>query len=829
MKRVTGAARSSNISAREIQNQEIAYQAALEGIVLLENVNGALPIRPGKIALYGAGAERTVKGGTGSGEVNERHSVSIREGLEQNGFEICTKDWLADYDKEYRTVFEEAPKIKLTELADINIMDHLPLLPIGREITADDIKKSNCDTAIYVVARQAGEGADKKIEKGEFDLSEAEVNNIRTIAACYEKSILVINAGSYMDLSKIEDSGLSALIFFCQQGMQGGRALADLICGKVSPSGKLTDSWAKTYQDVPAGEDYSYLSGDTTQEYYREGIYVGYRYYDTWQIAPRYHFGYGLTYTDFSVEGTAEVTGELVTVTASVKNVGACSGREVAQVYASCPEGTLKKEYQRLVAFAKTEELKPGEDQKLSLTFSVRDLGSYDEKSASYLLEKGNYVIRLGNASHQTKPIAVIAVDETAIVSRHKNICVRNEALPELSPQKESTKEDVQDVPVLFVHANEIPTKTTCYDAPKKIDDPKVMQILKKLTVKDQIELCVGPGFSGLMSSSNVFAPGAVGRTTDKLFSKGLINVNLSDGPAGLRLMRVSAIGKLTGRMKFVKGNNLISIMDLMPEWLLRPLRANEKADTIYYQYTTAFPVGTALAQTWNVTICEKVGKALSEEMSEYLITYWLGPAMNIHRNPLCGRNYEYLSEDPLLTGKIAAAIVEGVQSVPGNYATLKHFACNNAEENRNHSNSNVNERALREIYLKGYEIAVKEADVKAVMTSYNLINGVHTNNSRDLCTDVLRCEWRFDGVVMTDWWATGKDTAHCDLAIRAGNDLIMPGGGDGKKELKKGLKEGTVTEEDLEISSARVIRSILFSNVAKNDKVKAFLNQIKK
>ena len=826
MKRVTGAARTTEVSAREIESEKTAYQAALEGIVLLENREHTLPLLPGRVALYGAGAERTVKGGTGSGEVNERHSISIREGLESSGFQICSESWLKDYDQTYRSVFEDAEKIKLTELLDINIMDHLPQLPVGREITQSDIEKSNCETAIYVVARQAGEGADKKLEKGEFDLTEIEITNIRRMAASYKRSILIINAGSYLNLSSIEDCGLSALIFYCQQGMQGGKALADILCGKVSPSGKLTDTWAKSYDDVAVGDDFSYLSGDTTQEYYKEGIYVGYRYFDTWQIEPRYHFGYGLSYTEFSMEGDAVLKDEEVCVTVTVKNIGQAAGKEVAQVYVSAPDGKLKKEYQRLVAFGKTGTLQAGEMQKLALSFSIRDLASYCEESASYLLEKGNYIIRLGNASDQTAPIAVIALDETAVVSRHKNICVRQQRVEELKPVVRENDEDLSTLPVLKISAAAIRTQTIRYAAPAKINDPKVNGILRKMSVQDMIELCDGPGFMGLMSSNKVFTPGAVGRTTDRLFKKGLINVNLSDGPAGLRLMRVSATGKTTGRLKFVKGNNLISIMDMMPEWLLRPLRANEQADTIYYQYTTAFPVGTALAQSWNVQLCEEIGKAISREMREYLVTFWLGPAMNIHRNPLCGRNYEYMSEDPLLTGKIAAALVRGVNSIPGNYATIKHFACNNAEENRNHSNSNVNERALREIYLKGYEIAVKEADVKAVMSSYNLINGIHTNNSYDLCTDVLRCEWGFDGVVMTDWWATGKDTGHCDLAIKAGNDLIMPGSGAGKKEIKKGLQDGTVTKEDLERSCAVIIRSILYSDVAKNSKVQALMKE---
>lgn len=825
MRRVTGAARTPSITKREIENEKVAYRAALESIVLLRNENHVLPIKPAKIALYGAGAERTTKGGTGSGEVNERHSVSIREGLEKNGFEITTQDWLRDYNAVYDEIFTNAPKIKLGELLDINIMDHLPQLPLGREITDEDIRKSDCDTAIYVVTRQAGEGADKKLEKGEFDLAEVEIKNIKRIAEGYQNSILIINAGSYMDLTSVENCGISALIFYCQQGMQGGQALADILCGKASPSGKLTDTWAKSYKDIPFGNEYSYLSGDTAQEYYKEGIYVGYRYFDTYCVSPRYHFGYGLSYSEFSIAGTVAVEGERICVNVQVKNTGNMAGKEVVQVYVSPPDGTLKKEYQRLAAFAKTNLLKPDEVQQMQLCFSIRELSSYCEESAAYILDAGDYIIRLGNSSDNTKPIAVIHLDTLVVVSKHKNICQRKEPVQELVPQVRCNADDLSDVRKLELSSDTIPTERIRYYKQEIYHDQQVDAIMSRLSVKEMVELCVGPGFTGLMSSNAVFAPGAVGRTTDRLMKKGLPNANFSDGPAGLRIMQISALGK-SGRLKFVEGNNLISIMDQMPEWLLMPLRANEKKDTLYYQYATAFPVGTALAQTWNVQLCEQVGSAISREMDDYLITFWLGPSMNIHKNPLCGRNYEYMSEDPLLTGKIAASLVRGVQSIPGNYATLKHFACNNAEENRNHSNSNVNERALREIYLKGYEIAVKEAGAKAVMSSYNLINGVHTNNSYDLCTDVLRCEWGFDGVVMTDWWATGKDTGHCDLAINAGNDLIMPGSGAGKKEILRGLREGSVTEGELKTACANIIRSIVYSNVIKKDIVKELLKK---
>ena len=824
IKQYTGASKTDAVTERELRNKEIAYRAAAEGIVLLKNENDTLPMRPGKVALYGAGAEKTVKGGVGSGEVNERHNVSILEGMEAAGFEVTTKAWIQDYKAQYDSVFTNADKLKLRDMFDINIMDNLPLLPYGRKITDEDIEKNGCDTAIYVVARQAGEGADKKIEKGEFDLSDIEIFNIKKIAANYKKTILVINSGSYMNLSSLDEVGISALIFYCQQGMEGGRAFADIISGKVNPSGKLTDTWAKTYDDIPFGNEYSYLSGDTTQEYYREGIYVGYRYFDTYQVEPRYHFGFGLSYTTFDIKcAGAELEKEKVIMRINVRNTGRYAGKEVIQIYVSAPDGHLKKEYQRLVGFAKTRELQPGEEQILTVTFNMGYCASYCEESASYVLEEGDYIIRVGNASDKTQPYAVVKTDEKAIVSKNKNICVPDKEISEITPIVRLNESNLEDAIVLILKTEDIRTDNVKYETPTVYSDEQVDAVMKKFTVKDMIEVCGGSGVMGLLSTKKNFTPGAVGRTTDKLYRKGLINVNLSDGPTGLRIMRVSALSRW-GNLKFVAGNNLISIMDIMPDWLMKPLRANEKKDRLLYQYATAFPVGTALAQGWNEELCEEIGRAVSDEMDDYNITFWLGPAMNIHKNPLCGRNYEYMSEDPVLTGKIAAAIVRGVQSISGNYVTIKHFACNNAEDNRNHSNSNVNERALREIYLKGFEIAVREGKAKAVMTSYNLINGIYTANRYDLCTSLLRNEWGFDGVVMTDWWATGKDCGRNDLAIMAGNDLIMPGGGAGKKEILKSLKAGTLTEEKVRRSCANIVRSIVHSNVTKKVKPEMFV-----
>lgn len=794
------------VSERELKNKEIAYQAALEGIVLLKN-DGALPVAKGRIALFGAGVPMTVKGGTGSGEVNERRAVTILEGMEQAGFEIVSCGWIEDYLKDYQTGYDAWKSGFKLGFDMINYMMDSFHLPAGRPITGEDIQNARCDTAIYVVARQAGEGADKKIENGEFDLTEDEIASVRLLTKHYAKTILVINSGSYMNLAGLEDE-VDAVIFFCQQGMEGGRAFADIVSGKASPSGKLTDTWAKTYADVPCGDIYSYRAEDVRRQVYKEGIYVGYRYYDTYQVAVRYPFGFGLSYTHFDLHcESAVLSADRCTLQVSVKNIGDFTGREVVQLYASCPDGKLKKEYKRLVAFGKTKLLSPGEAQTVSLSFGLADLASYSEADAAWLLEKGDYILRLGTDSARTAPVAAVRMETTVTTAKVRNICPVQVPFEEIAPVACKPEDISASCPVLIPGADALKCNAVTYEVPAPEWDEETTRLLDSLTKEEMIEAVVGTGFTGMLDASLNYAPGTVGRTTGKLAHKGILNVNLADGPAGLRLLRESALNK-AGKLRFVKGNFMLSAMNLLPEALTKPLMEKKNCRRLY-QYTTAFPVGTALTQSWNTELCEEVGRAISREMTQYGITYWLGPAMNIHRNPLCGRNFEYLSEDPVLTGKIAAALVRGAQSIPGNYATIKHFACNNAEEHRTHSDSVLHERALREIYLRGFEICVREGKPAAVMTSYNLVNGVYTPNSYDLCTAALRCEWGFRGVVMTDWVSTGAGQATAGAAIAAGNDLIMPGSGHDKRSIRAGLRRGEVTADALRTAAGNVIDAV--------------------
>ena len=814
MNLLTKASRSGEVTQRERDNLQIAYEAACEGIVLLKN-DGALPFKTKKVALYGPGAAMTIKGGTGSGEVNERHSVTVLEGLKDRGFEITTTPWIDGYERFYAEA-EKAYKIEKRKRINLLKMDSIMNMlfdnfryPAGPMVTEADVEQSGTDACIYVLSRQAGEGCDRRLEKGDYYLTEEEETQIRFCAEHYASFVLVINCGSAVDMSVIDSiPGINAVLYICQLGTEGGHAVADVISGEVSPSGKLSDTWAKKYEEIPFAMDYSFLNGNLKDEYYKEGIYVGYRYFDSFRIEPAYPFGFGLCYTDFTIRsGGVSLKGTKVTVRADVQNIGdTYSGREVAQVYVTAPEGQIHKPWQSLAAFAKTDILAPGQRQQLEMTFDIRTMCSYREYDSCFVLEQGEYIVRLGNSSRNTAAVGVIYAERDIIVSRNQSICAGFDLEELKAPKRKDEKLD-PGLPYLLLNCDSIPTIEFTYDEPAEDPDPRVQKILSSLSLNEMVDVLVGNGMFGGETRFNL--PGSVGNTTSKFWDRGLANVALCDGPAGLRIQKRSTVDE-KGRVKPVE--LALSIFNSFPEFIKKFMVGDPEKDTVLYQYTTAFPVATALAQTWNQDLMYRVGDAIYREMKEYGCTYWLAPAVNIHRNPLCGRNFEYFSEDPVLTGKMAAAITRGVQQEEGFYVTVKHFAANNQEEERNRVSSNLSERALREIYLRPFELAVRDGGAKGIMTSYNKVNGIYASNSYDLCTKALRNEWGFEGVVMTDWFSTNKGLASNALCIKAGNDLIMPGGGYFKKEILQGVKSGLIEEKNVRISCSRVIRAILDS-----------------
>ena len=804
-------------SELELKNRALARRAAAEGFVLLKN-EGALPLKNKKIALYGMGARKTVKGGLGSGSVEERYSVNIEDGLKAAGLEVTTQSWLDDYDALYDSDYAAYHDMVEDKIKDLtNPMQIIPLAhsfvfryPSGRLITPGDIKKSKTDTALYVIMRQAGECNDRKLEEGDYYITGTERKNLEIIAKEYTHTILIINVGGLIDLSFLDEiEGIDAVVLFVQGGEEGGNALADVLTGKVNFSGKLADTIPMKYEDIPFGGEFSYLGGDLDNSYYKEGIYVGYRYFDSFDIPVRYPFGYGLSYTSFDIKTESiACSGTEIAVCVRVTNTGEVPGKEVVQLYISAPGGEAAKEYQSLKAFAKTDELAPGVSQSVTLSFDLKDCASYCEDCASWYLDAGEYIIRIGNSSRDTTAAAAVCLDEKAITVKCKNCCTAKDELPCFAPEDAAAEALPGDITIIKVSASEIETEVIDYTEPEFIETDEEKEILDGLSAEEMAELLKGGDLQRAPEGSFEIH-GAGGKSATSLMDKGLMNIILSDGPAGVNI--VEEIFTFGGG-KFAPAK--------VPErynWGMLGKGMAAKLSQIkapkVYRYATAWPVEMLQAQTWNAPLLEEVGKAVGQEMASFGVSVWLAPAMNIHKNPLGGRTFEYYSEDPCLSGKMAAAITRGVQSEGNSAACVKHFACNNIEDNRNGMSVNISERALREIYLKGFEICVKEAQPKTLMSSYNQINHVYTANSHDILTDILRCEWGFEGLVMTDWTSCNEKAGRPEECPAAGNDLIMPGSEYDKQCIMAALADGSLTAKQVRRCAGRVLRMILNGN----------------
>ena len=806
---------SSEPTVLELKNRELSRVAAREGFVLLKNDNNALPLKNKRIALYGMGARLTVKGGLGSGSVEERYSVNIEDGLKNAGFEITTEKWLDDYDSEYSSTYQEYHDMVEDKVKDlVNPMEIIPIAhsyvyryPSGRLVTKEDIENSETDTAIYVLMRQAGECNDRKLEKGDYYITDIERENLRILSEAYKNTILVINVGGHIDLSFLDEiKGIDAVVLFVQGGEEGGNALSDVLSGKVNFSGKLSDTIPLRYEDIPFGDEFSYLNGDLKNEYYKEGIYVGYRYFDSFDKDVRYPFGFGLSYTDFKIETkSVSLDKTNINIKVAVTNIGEVSGKEVVQVYISLPG--RDKEYQRLVAFDKTKELEKGETETMDLSFSLEDCTSYNEEKAAWILDEGDYILRVGNSSRNTNLSAIFDIPQTIVVTECKNCCSLQNKLPLFYPDKER-EERVECEMRLRVNPEDFTTKTVSYIEPSIKETEEEKSILDSLTIEEEAWLLQGGDLRN-PPKGTLEIHGAGGKTVTALLGKGIRNVLFSDGPAGVNI---------ANKVKALPGGGFAPAM--VPErysWgvMGKAMKAQLERipGEIVYRYATAWPVEMLLAQTWNKELLESIGKAVGEEMLQFGITIWLSPGMNIHRNPLGGRAFEYYSEDPVLTGELAASLTKGVQSHKGLGVSLKHFCCNNTEDNRNGISSNVSERALREIYLKGFEIAVKKSQPKTVMSSYNMLNHIYTANRHDLLTDILRSEWGFEGLVMTDWGSTNEKAGRPEKTAPSGNDLIMPGSDYDRECILKAIKNGEMTPEVVRRSACRVLRMMLNAN----------------
>lgn len=792
------------MNEREIQNALTARYAAAQGMVLLEN-KGVLPLKKSsKVAVYGQGVRHTVPGGTGSGSVNNRHNATIEEGLLNQGFIITNEAWLDSYEEVYQAAVRDyQSQIDRLNMGE-NGLDFDGYMQKCADIAKPDPvcppvtrREEDTDTAIVVISRISGEAYDRRPVRGDYYLSDPEEELLKQVTNVYAHTIVLLNVGGVIDLSFLDRVPVDGLLLMGLAGEEGGNAAAEILSGRVNPSGRLTDTWAYHYEDYPSSKTFGRNDGNLYETKYEEGIYVGYRYFDSFGVKPRYPFGYGLSYTTFErrVLGVDYVEG-YVKLHVSVKNTGSVQGKEVLQVYVSKPWGLRKKELKQLVEYGKTRRLEPGEEQRLDLSFHLYSLASWHTGKSRYFYDSGDYIVLVGPSSAAVEPEAVLHVADPLFMEPLKHILPLQDALKELDPPEDLQKSVRES---WLAEKSQLPNLT--------VKDPKVIRhyeenwewidwdeltgdetasapfALRRMTLEDKVRMVVGQPANhenGALGNASEAVPGAAGETTSVLKDRlGIPGAVMADGPAGLRLTQ---------------------------SYLRDGVRQ--------YQFCTAIPTGTVLAQSFDREMLKRIGKLIAGEMKAFGVRLWLAPGMNIHRNPLCGRNFEYFSEDPLVAGWSAACLTRGVQEDRTLGVTIKHFACNNQEDNRRGSSSIVSERALREIYLKGFEIAVVESQPRAIMTSYNKINGVHAANSYDLCTEMARNEWGFEGFIMTDWTTTnvngGSSAAKC---IAAGNDLVMPGFASDMKEIQEALDgsgDYALTEEQLNQCALRILTFIL-------------------
>ena len=809
---------------------------APECMVLLRS-NGAFPLaEPGEIALYGSGARHTIKGGTGSGDVNSRHVTTIEEGLVTAGFTIVTRPWLEAYDRIRLQAHEDFIAGIRAEAAKRG----LPAIMVGMgsvmpepeyTIPLDIETGSDPRTAVYVLSRTSGEGSDRTPEAGDLRLTDTEIRDILALNERFERFLLVLNVGGVVDLSPLDD--VANILLLSQLGACIGDAFVDVLLGRAYPSGKLATTWSAWDEGDQLGD-----FGDPDDTHYREGIYVGYRFYDSVGKEPLLPFGFGLGYTTFDAQPRqVSLDGARVSIDVDVTNTGEYPGKETIQVYVSVPAGRLDQPLQALAGFTKTGEIAPGATARITVDVDLTDLASYDEAARATVLEAGRYLLRAGTSSRQLSPVAVVELAQDATV-RHLAGDLGEPGFTDWKPEPPAVLDIPAGLSVLAVDPDDLRLPDRAAPDEQVAREDLALTLARDLSDDELIHTVLGDYRRGEESGSIVGAAsttviGATERATTRI--PGLPGVMRADGPACLRFPPPYffpppgpfSLGDSSLPATFLEllddaGRQALGIAD-EPE-------PREPAE-IREQYTTAIPIGTALAQSWNPALAEQLGDVVGAEMERFGIHLWLAPAINLHRSVLCGRNFEYLSEDPLLAGRIAAAITRGVQTHPGRGVTIKHLACNNQETNRLNSNSRVGPRALRDLYLRAFEICVRQARPAAVMTSYNLINGVHTSESAQLLEVILRREWGFDGLVMTDWVVDGmtrSDMKHpratAAATIKAGGELFMPGGETDRQDLLAALERGSagrgpggrsepenggaaLTRDELETQAARVIR----------------------
>ena len=769
-----------------------ARRAVAEGIVLLENRNQVLPLQEGtRVSIFGRIQTHYYKSGTGSGGmVNVSKVTNIVEGLMESDVVTVNEELLNTYKKwEESHPFDEGEG-----------WGNEPWSQEEMEVSEELVKQAagQSDVAIVIIGRTAGEDQDNSDTKGAYRLTDIEEDMLSKVRSSFSKMVVLLNVGGIIDMNYFDTCKPDAVLYVWQGGMTGGSGTADVLTGKVSPSGKLTDTIAYHIEDYPSHEYF----GDEVRNYYCEDIYMGYRYFETFaKDKVKYPFGYGLSYTSFSLsskEAFAAIEKQCLSLTVNIKNTGDYEGKEVVQIYVEAPQGKLGKASRQLIAFAKTKALLPGEEEEISFSIPFSRFASYDDSGVtghpySYLLEQGSYHIFIGNDVRCSSNVFSFPLEKDLILEtvgqalapvlpfeRYRAVPLENEeyeiakeAVPLLQEMEDSRR--LAKLPQNLELTGDQGIKLSDVLSGERSMD----EFIAQLDDEDLACLIRGEG----MGSNRVTAgtAAAFGGVSDRLVSMGVPAVCCDDGPSGMRLD--------SGAKAF------------------------------------SLPNGTMLGCTFNPDLLEELYSFLGMEMIYNRVECLLGPGMNLHRYPLNGRNFEYFSEDPYLTGVMAIAQLKALKS-QGVGGTIKHFCANNQEKKRRESDTVVSERALRELYLKGYEMAVKSGYADSIMTTYSALNGLWTAGNYDLATTILREEWGFCGIVMTDWWAAinernqERNFTNFAAMARSQNDIYMvcpdsstnsPG-----DNTVASLKDGTLTIGELQRNAKNILTYVMHSQAMK-------------
>lgn len=761
-----------------------ARQMVAEGCVLIKNDDKALPLIKGeRISIFGRIQSDYYKSGTGSGGmVNTPYVVSIPEGLKHSGTVTINEELVSIYDEwKKQNPFDQGVGWAQEPWCQKE-------MPLTDEVVMEAAGKS--DAALIIIGRTAGEDKDNSATQGSYLLTDEEEAMLSIVCQHFERTIVVLNVGNIIDMKWVDRFQPKAVLYTWQGGSEGGNGIADVLTGKVSPCGKLSDTIAFDIEDYPSTKDF----GSEERNFYTEDIYVGYRYFET--VAKEkvsYPFGFGLSYTEFEIQTYDFLHNDnQISFQLSVTNRGKTAGKEVVQVYYCPPQGLLGKPFKNLIRFEKTKELQPGESQSFSIEIRPEEMASYDDSGMTghkscYVLESGEYQLYAGSSVRHTTIAGSIEIQELQIVQKCQAACVPVIPFQRLRPQVQTDGRVIRNTEEVPLRAYDMAerirenlpiTLEQTGDKGIRLIDVKegrasMKEFIAQLSNEDLIHLSRAEGMCSAKATPGI--AGAFGGVTESLKGFGIPVAGCSDGPSGIRMD--------CGTMAF------------------------------------SHPNGTLIACSFNKELTEELYELEALELRKNKIDTLLGPGINIHRNPLNGRNFEYFSEDPYLTGMMAAAQLKGMHKY-GVTGTIKHFACNNQELGRHTADSVVSERALREIYLKGFEHCVKESGAYSIMSTYGPLNGIWTGSNYDLLTTILRREWGFDGIVMTDWWAKLNDEGsdgtreNTTAMVRAQNDLYMVCGdsktNSNQDNTQEGLDSGTISRGELQRNAENICSVIM-------------------